>query len=107
MQVEEAYVAFLEHQNELQMLEQVAQKTEDIANLWLHHDTDISCPLLLITNQWHHLHLEPIARPDINSTFKIGLHNPYPSNPTARTPNEPHLQVSENRSTKMSPSSFQ
>jgi hypothetical protein len=33
MQVEEAYVAFLEHQNELQMLEQVAQKTEDIANL--------------------------------------------------------------------------
>jgi viroplasmin and RNaseH domain-containing protein len=33
MQVEEAYVAFLEHQNKLQKSEQVAQKTEDAANL--------------------------------------------------------------------------
>jgi ribonuclease HI len=31
MQVEEVYVAFLNHQNELQKLEQVVQKTEDVA----------------------------------------------------------------------------
>jgi hypothetical protein len=39
--------------------------------------------------------------------LQTGFHNPHPSNPTARAPNEPHLHVLEICSTKMSPSSFQ
>jgi viroplasmin and RNaseH domain-containing protein len=34
MQAEEAYVTFLDHQNELQKSEQVAQKAEDVAKKW-------------------------------------------------------------------------
>jgi hypothetical protein len=38
MQAEEAYVAFIEHQNELQKSEQVAQKVEDITEKWCWKD---------------------------------------------------------------------
>jgi viroplasmin and RNaseH domain-containing protein len=34
MQAEEAYVAFFDHQNKLQKLKQVTQKTEDVAKKW-------------------------------------------------------------------------
>jgi hypothetical protein len=34
MQTEEAYAAFLDHQNELQKSEQVAQKAEDVTKKW-------------------------------------------------------------------------
>jgi hypothetical protein len=38
MQAEEAYVVFIEHQNELQKSEQVTQKVEDIAKKWCWKD---------------------------------------------------------------------
>jgi viroplasmin and RNaseH domain-containing protein len=34
MQAEEAYVSFLDHQNELQKSEQVAQKAEEVTKKW-------------------------------------------------------------------------
>jgi viroplasmin and RNaseH domain-containing protein len=34
MQAEETYIAFLDHQDELRKLEQVVQKTEDVAKKW-------------------------------------------------------------------------
>jgi hypothetical protein len=38
MHDEEAYIAFLEHQNKLQKSEQVAQQTEDVAKKWCWKD---------------------------------------------------------------------
>jgi viroplasmin and RNaseH domain-containing protein len=38
MQAEEAYVAFLDHQDELRKSEQVTQKTEDVTKKWCWKD---------------------------------------------------------------------
>jgi hypothetical protein len=38
MQTDEAYVAFLDYQDELQKSEQVAQKAEDVAKKWCRKD---------------------------------------------------------------------
>jgi viroplasmin and RNaseH domain-containing protein len=38
MQTDEAYVAFLDHQDELQKSKQVVQKAEDVAKKWCRKD---------------------------------------------------------------------
>jgi viroplasmin and RNaseH domain-containing protein len=49
MQAEEAYVVFIEHQNELQKSEQVTQKVEDIAKKWCWKDWVILVQFIVIT----------------------------------------------------------
>jgi viroplasmin and RNaseH domain-containing protein len=53
MQVEEAFVAFLEHQIELQKSEQVAQKAEDVAKKWCWKDWVILVQFVVIVVLWY------------------------------------------------------
>jgi hypothetical protein len=53
MQVEEAFVAFLEHQIELRKSEQVAQKAEDVAKKWCWKDWIILVQFVVIAVLWY------------------------------------------------------
>jgi viroplasmin and RNaseH domain-containing protein len=53
MQAEEAFVAFLEHQNELQKAKQVTQKVEDVAKKWCWKNWVILVQFVVITVLWY------------------------------------------------------
>jgi viroplasmin and RNaseH domain-containing protein len=53
MQAEEAYVAFLDHQDELWKSEQVTQKAEDAAKKWCWKDWMILVQFIVITVLWY------------------------------------------------------
>jgi viroplasmin and RNaseH domain-containing protein len=55
MQAEEAYVAFLDHQNKLQKSEQVAQKVEDGAKKWSWKDWMILVQFVVIAVLWYNI----------------------------------------------------
>jgi hypothetical protein len=53
MQAEEAYVVFLEHQNELRKSKQVTQKVEDVAKKWCWKNWVILVQFVVITVLWY------------------------------------------------------
>jgi hypothetical protein len=53
MQAEEAYVTFLEHQNELRKSKQVAQKAKDVAKKWCWKDWMILVQFVVIVVLWY------------------------------------------------------
>jgi viroplasmin and RNaseH domain-containing protein len=53
MQVEEAYVAFLDHQDELQKSEQVTQKAEDVTKKWCWKNQMILVQFVVIVVLWY------------------------------------------------------
>jgi viroplasmin and RNaseH domain-containing protein len=55
MQAEEAYVTFLEHQNELRKSKQVAQKAKDVAKKWCWKDWMILVQFVVIVVLWYRI----------------------------------------------------
>jgi hypothetical protein len=55
MQTEEAYVAFLDHQNKLQKLDQVTQKAGDVAKEWSCKDWVILVQFVVIVVLWYNI----------------------------------------------------